>query len=409
MRLVLQRKGARLTIRCPPTGNIYEFRENCRTIDVHDQGDIGYILGVHGASVQPEVPTADGWLLYSGDEPQHELDLLTGAVTLPRGVPIRVAIAQQIEAQEREHWPPVPPAATYGWGMRRLLVTRDMGLGDMLMLCSALRALKARCPDIEITLSTQTGWARLLADQPGIDRLTEMGYENAGGPYDQHMMLVQWVERAPSRFERHRTDVFAEPLGVDHVENKAVAVPLSAEERREGQQRLAGAKRPLVGVVYRGSTNARSYPKHMVPGLCGELDARGFGVALIDHHPWPDFPLPPDAVRLCGTEDARSLAAAVAAMDCVVSPDTGVVHLGAAVGTPVVAMASTIPPQLRWSAYENVTVIDGAQRIGCGYCHDAAHCRPGNVGSESLTDWGPPCLGCISPSELADKVGEVMS
>jgi ADP-heptose:LPS heptosyltransferase len=146
-----------------------------------------------------------------------------------------------------------------------------------------------------------------------------------------------------------------------------------------------------------------------IPALCDELAARGMGVALIDYEPQPDVPLPDGAIRYCGVGDARELAAAMSAMDCIISPDTGLVHLAAAVGTPAVAISSGIPPELRWSAYPAVTVIDAAKAVDCDYCHDGASCRPAMIGSPSLTGWAPPCMRALSPAYLAEFVAEVVA
>lgn len=408
MRLRMERDGCRRTIRSPHTGTMYEFRENTRVVDVEDEADIAYILGVHGDVIQPELPMADGWAVYNGDEPEVCMHLATGDITLQQNVPARIALVQQRELEMQLHWPPIAPALTYLHGMKRLLVTRDMGLGDMLMLGAALRALRGVCPDIEIVLSTTSGWVPLLQDQPGIDSVILMGTEPDAGQFDQHINLVYWVETAQTRLTRHRTDVFGEALGLDEVPDKSVIVPLTKDERRSAQAELNGAGRPLVGVAYRGSTNARSYPMDQITGLCHEITGRGMGVALIDHGPQPHVALPEGALRLCGTQGARELAGVVSALDCVVSTDTGLVHLAAAVGTPCVAVASSIPPEMRWSAYENMHVIDTAKRVNCDYCHDGPSCRPGDVGSGSLTDWAPPCLRSLPPDELADVVAEVV-
>lgn len=406
MRLALQRDCS-LTIRSPATGITYEFRPNSKELDVTEPADIGYILAVHGASVQPKAPVAQGWALYQGEEPEVCMELLAGEVVLPRGKPVCVTLSQEIELVQRERWPRVVPTLTYECGMRRLLVTRDQGMGDMLMLSAALRALKRACPEMEITVATHGTWFGLLQGQEGIDRCVEMHDDMPDAPYDQHVNLVQYVELAESRFDKHRVDVFAEPLGLDMVEDRTVSLSLDEAEVAAARETLNGDGRPIVGVVYRGSTNVRSYPKDMIPALC-EVLGQSAAVVLIDHHPWPDVPLPDGSVRLCGTCGPRELAAMIANMDCIVSPDTGIVHLAAAVGTPVVALTGSVPAKLRWSAYDDITVIDGAQQIGCGHCYDGPSCRPGDVGSESLTDWAPPCMRALSPEQVAETVAEVV-
>lgn len=407
MRLALQRDCS-LTIRSPATGICYEFRPNIREVDVREQADIAYILAVHGASIQPANPVARGWALYQGEEPEVCVELLTGEVTLQRGKPACVSLAQEIELVQRERWPRVPPTLTYKCGMRRLLVTRDQGLGDMLMLSAALRALKRECPKLDITLSTHKAWFGILREQEGIDRCIEMHDDMPGAPYDQHVNLVQYVELAESRFDKHRVDIFGEPLGLDGVEDRTVNVRLGKDELATARETLNGVGRPVIGVVYRGSTNARSYPKDQIPVLC-EVLGRDATVAFIDHQPQPGVSLPEGSVDLCGTCDPLELAAMIANMDCVVAPDTGIVHLAAAVGTPVVALTGSIPGDLRWSAYDDITVIDGAKQVGCTHCYDGPNCRPGDVGSESLTDWAPPCMRAMSPEQVAKAVAQVVN
>ncbi|KKM64127.1 hypothetical protein LCGC14_1504530 [marine sediment metagenome] len=408
MRLILQRKGASLTVRSPyATTRCYEWNPRVLEVEVCDAQDIGYLLAEHGQLLDTDPPITLGWAGHDQDVSVTE-ELLSGEVTIPPGAPVQVTSAQEAELIKRRHWDPVPPTVTYEHGVRKLLVSRDMGMGDMLMLMPALRELKRQCPEIAITLSTHDAWHGMLEGQRGIHRIISMNGAYEYRPYDQHVNLVHWVEWAEGRYDRHRVDLFGSRLGLKSVPDKTVHIPLTRGERSAAKAAFAGLPRPIVGVALRGSTNARSYPLPMVLDFCQQLHAHGMTAALIDGAQQDHLELPAGSIRMCGTHTPRELAASVSAMDCMVAPDTGLVHIAAAVGIPIVALATGIPAELRWSAYKDVRVVDLVAKYGCEPCFDGPGCRPDGIGSESLTEWAPPCCKSLPPAELLEIVAEVV-
>jgi ADP-heptose:LPS heptosyltransferase len=101
-------------------------------------------------------------------------------------------------------------------------------------------------------------------------------------------------------------------------------------------------------------------------------------------------------IDLGGRTTLPGLAAVLAGADAVVAPNTGVAHLAAAVGTPVVSLFAPVVPARRWQPYGVPVVLLGDQRAGCA--GSRARCCPVP---------GHPCLDGIGPAEVAAAVREL--
>jgi ADP-heptose:LPS heptosyltransferase len=99
---------------------------------------------------------------------------------------------------------------------------------------------------------------------------------------------------------------------------------------------------------------------------------------------------------LAGRTDLRTLAAVLAGADVVVVPNTGVAHLAAAVGTPVVSLFAPVVPAARWAPYGVPHQLLGRQDTACA----GTRARVCPVS-------GHPCLDTIEPDEVVAAVAEL--
>jgi heptosyltransferase-3 len=99
------------------------------------------------------------------------------------------------------------------------------------------------------------------------------------------------------------------------------------------------------------------------------------------------------AMDLSGRTDLPTLAAVIAAAECLVVGNTGPAHLAAAVGTPVVSLFSPVVPLERWAPYGVPTIVLGDQQQACRDSRARDCPIPGH-----------PCLSSITPDEVVTAV-----
>jgi ADP-heptose:LPS heptosyltransferase len=97
------------------------------------------------------------------------------------------------------------------------------------------------------------------------------------------------------------------------------------------------------------------------------------------------------ATNISGQTDLRALAGIVAHARVLIAGNTGVAHLAAAVGTPVVSLFSPVVPAARWAPYRVPTVLLGDQTAPCAgtrarRCPVVGHPCLENIDDEAVVD-----------------------
>lgn len=205
----------------------------------------------------------------------------------------------------------------------RLLVLAEQGLGDTLMFARFLPMLAGRVG--HVTLACHAPLVPLLARNLPEVQVIAAG-EHEAQRYDRWCAL--WS--LPAR------------LGVTRATLPAPGHSLRADPARVARWRervrAAAGGRPAVGIVWQGQFAGqdhemaeRSIPPHeLAPWLAGQTQVAWFSLQ------WGAPPLPaPNVIDWSGELGPfEELAALIAALDRVVTIDTGAAHLAGALGAP---------------------------------------------------------------------------
>lgn len=259
-----------------------------------------------------------------------------------------------------------------------VVVTR---IGDTLMCTPALRALKARWPEAELSVWAHPKRLEVLAGLPFIDHLEaydwrrKLGSRLSGRKYDLALVFSDEVEQINCA-RRVALEVLAfagkavaaqgltlvvqqaahtvasrlallAPLGIDSTEHR-LAYQVSVAEANWAERRLAGRGWPLIALqLHSFPTKAhRDWPfEHfalLVEGLKATYPQAAFvvtGDALARDSAQRLRQRCGDCVcNFAGELSLRQTAAVLAAVDLYVGVDTGPTHLAGAVGAPMVAL-----------------------------------------------------------------------
>jgi heptosyltransferase-2 len=297
-----------------------------------------------------------------------------------------------------------------------LIVRLPNWLGDTVMAVPALRSLRAARPEARMVLVGP--WATLLAGQALADvlvpyarswtaRLARWDELRALGaatvvllPNSFEAAVAAWYWKAPRRIgldaggrgrlltdvipmpapRAHQIDEYArvvERLGVDVTDRvPRLAPPPQGSPERETIRRLlrdagvADDAHAAVGIhVGAAYGSSKRWPPERIAELCRLLAARGAIPVLLGAREDVDV-----ADRLAGETGARTLVgrdgpelltALLAGFTALVCGDTGVGHLAAALGTPVVALFGPTDPRLS-APRGRVRVI--AHPVACAPC-----------------------------------------
>lgn len=279
-----------------------------------------------------------------------------------------------------------------------LIVRLPNWLGDTVMAVPALRALRDAHPQMRIALAGP--WAPLLAGQGLADTLItyprawrgRLRMADAVGALRADVALLlpnsfeaaltarYWGARRRIGFaaggrsrlltdavplgepRRHQVDEYLsllQPLGVRAADATPRLTPpaADADERHTARALLDEARAhevgaaPVVGIHLGAAYGAsKVWPSEHVAAFCGEV--RGAGALPVLLGAGADRALAEEVVRrepvpsLVGRDRPELLAALLAEVDVLVCGDTGVGHLAAAIGTPVVALFGPTDPVL---------------------------------------------------------------
>ncbi len=278
----------------------------------------------------------------------------------------------------------------------RIRVRRWGAMGDVVMATPVLRALRQRYPLAKIALECSPPIEELMRGLDSADLVTHYEYGgythaiNLDGAYERRQSAGEWM---------HPTDAFAAEAGV------AVAggydVPAHEELDEWARAMLPDGRRYLACGI-----RSACRPKQTWRGDWAALaDALpDWTLAPLDAEPQPDlgrgreFYCRPNVLDVTGqTPDMAHLYALIRRCHACVTVDTGVGHLAAAAGLPVVGMY-TDPRESRWARPGTVRRIAYEGSLACLPCHSPSNCA---------REDGRHCLDHVSPAMLARAVRRI--
>ena len=211
---------------------------------------------------------------------------------------------------------------------RTLLIHAEQGFGDTLQFCRYAPLAAAR--GLRVILEVQKPLVRLLKSLPGVDAVIAQGEELP--PFDLHAPMLSLPLALGTTVESIPRSIAA----YLHADEAAVAAWQTRLDTIAGQN-------PRIGLVWAG--NPRNYSpllaatdrrRSMAPEqLAPLLELSGFHFFSLQK----DGPAAPEAWKLINLmaemDDFADTAALIANLDLVITVDTAVAHLAAALAKPV--------------------------------------------------------------------------
>ncbi len=241
---------------------------------------------------------------------------------------------KQMQAQRRDFVAPLwrGDASLAG---KTILLHAEQAFGDTIQFCryaSAVAKLGAN-----VVLEVQPSLQSLLSGLEGVTRVLARGAPLP--PFDYHAPLLS----LPLAL---KTELASIPAPIPYL-------AASGDKEKAWREKLGASKRPRIGLCWSSGNRAhrdlakRSIPLELLAALRSDL------IELIslqkELSPVEAATLAQWGVPHCGDalEDFSDTAALIAAMDLVISIDTGVAHLAGALGKPLWILLA-FAPDYRW-------------------------------------------------------------
>ncbi len=290
----------------------------------------------------------------------------------------------------------------------KLVVRRAAGLGDCLMLLPALMALKRERPDIHLVLQVPREYQKLMVGFNIADEVWKLEDMPPAGAVWELVDVSHFVERHPAAWEIDRVTLFAEAFGIEPVPSAAAYRPPAkdlawAREWLEFEETPRG---PRVGLCLEGKYRHRSWMVKYVFELAKRLTRRGHRcIIFADDRSAQRSAMTGRPAGIRGRVrhaygfELPQVAALLHMCDVAVAPDTGLLHLGASVGTACVGIFGAVPPHLRTRFYESCECLWAKGKVACVPCCEGPQHQRCNL----------ECLKAITPAMVEAAIERALA
>ena len=295
-----------------------------------------------------------------------------------------------------------PAAIEAQGGNARIAIVRAGALGDTILALPAVQALRDRFPDARLVVAGYPGNWEIAGDLVdglhSIDNPVWAGLTvlSAAETLTRYLagkdLVVAWTARRPDLGALpviHASPY--PPAGVHAADHLLRSLePILGPLPEPAVPRLAVPAVPRRGILIHPGAGAewKRWPADRFAALARNLSESGHKVSLIEG--------PADARAVAVVLDLislpvirppspRALATVLAGAELFIGNDSGVTHLAAAVGTPVVALFGPTDP-VNWAPRGNVRII--------------RHCSATATGTDIRACHDPSCMEAINLDEV---------
>lgn len=294
-----------------------------------------------------------------------------------------------------------------------ILIGRTGGLGDLTLLTPVLREIKRRWPSVKIAVACIKELGQSIHNIPFIDEVLQYPVaRSVAETYDGWIWLENAIEKNEDAKTLHSVDCVAKFIGLDLPADcdKRQAYVVTEKERAWAQwayPRINGKRRLCVQVG--ASARCRTYPQQKLGVVIAEFLKQEWEVFLLGQPGEVKVPEQPRPGLRIVTDGCtfRQRAALIETADCVLAPDSSLLHIAGALDIPAVGLYGPFPWQVRTAYNPTTVVLSRREGFSCSPCFHHATLQkqfPDNCPTRSKGFCG--VLDAIPPDQIIKAIHE---
>jgi ADP-heptose:LPS heptosyltransferase len=307
--------------------------------------------------------------------------------------PFAMAVSGNIETE------PMKMGRRYYDNPNSILIMRAGGVGDILFLTPALKALREKYPSAHLALAANQDNHWILEGSGLVD--SQVAFPIRVRDLARWDWLVPLEHTIEQNNGAHIVDIFATELGVKADSHKTTYKPSTdlAEFDRELPK-----QRKRIAVQFKASTPVRTYP--LVWALKDALLAAGWEVVICCAPGGLKIITPIPHLHSTGMMNwsFRKSMDFLQTCDFVIGPDSSMIHFAAALGIPGIGLYGSFDAKLRLEEAGSIKAIQSRRECDLAPCF--YHSGIGLLPSDGPCDKARMCtaLAAISIDEIMAKM-----
>jgi ADP-heptose:LPS heptosyltransferase len=290
-----------------------------------------------------------------------------------------------------------------------ILIKRNRGLGDVLMVTSILPELKKIYPDKYIWFEADHDVADILKNNPSIDRILHTGSTSAfKNKFHKIINLLNAVENyitdgglnKENRIERfwRLSDVPIKETSI--LRPRYYPTDDEISWAKEFLKIKPKDKAKFIMVAPESYASFRTLPPDKFKTYIDRAISTDLNLHFITVGEKPNLIFGRNIINLNGKLSLRMLGSLMTQCELVVCGDTGVYHLAEGLNIPSLVMFGSIPPEARISTYGYAVPLYHPESKECIPCWDKQR-------EHGVAGCGY-CMEAITIKELIDKTFEIL-
>lgn len=290
-----------------------------------------------------------------------------------------------------------------------IMVVRNRGLGDVLMVAGTLPFIKKDNPDSSIWFACDEDIFDIFVNNPYVDRVIRTEDHKKYSGVKAVYNFVERLENYSANKEenkKNRIERIFQIAGLGSVKSseKRPSYFPTESEISWGKQTLGSNKLPTIVVGTEAFASFRAWPVAKTMELVYKL-ANKYQVVVVGTHCIPGI-FGANIINTTGVLKIRELASLIAHSNCVICGDTGLYHLAEALDVPSIPMFGSIPAEARVSTYKFAHPIYIPEASLCIPCWDK-QCGPGKENRKCRLE-EPDCLKAITVDMVIGKLNTII-
>ena len=305
-----------------------------------------------------------------------------------------------------------------------ILVIRQKGVGDLVMLSNGLIKLKEET-GADISLATLPENISLMKGVWFLSDVFSLNEIPEREKFDVTIDLLMAVEHpdlyrkdggrgkldAERYVSENRVDVFEDLLGIKNKnEKKRFEVVVDQNACDKINSILKNPYRKKIFAIHAASPSSlRTIPPDYIDPLCDLIIKKLGGLVVLfgQTSRWSSCLLniqKEGVLNLLDRLDLMETVALIQATDVIIGPDSGGIHLAGALDKSGLGLFGNIDPKLRTLYYPKVRTLFPEKELDCIPCNDIPNvCKEAKEASV-----GAPCMRLLTPERILNSLSEMM-